>query len=187
MPGPESTYVSRGGLKLAAALQAFAIDPTGLTCADLGCNVGGFVDCLLQHGAARVYAVDTGYGELAWVLRKHPNVTVLERTNALHVQLPEPVQLATIDVGWTRQKHILLSAARLLAPRGCIISLIKPHYEADQSALKKGVLPDDHVEEVVASVLDGIRSQGFAIAAQCESPIRGQKGNREFLVHLNVI
>ncbi len=112
-----SKYVSRGGEKLAAALNHFEIDVSDLVCADLGSHVGGFVDCLVQRGAARVYSVDTSYGTLAWKLRRDPRIVVLERTNAMHVVLPEPVDLVTIDVGWTPQSKILPGAAGLLRPR----------------------------------------------------------------------
>src|SRR5678809_598758 len=101
-----SPFVSRAGLKLEHALHHFGIDAQGFTCADLGSNTGGFVDCLLQRGAAKVYAVDTGYGVLEWKLRKDPRVVVMERTNAMHVVLPEPVEVVTIDVAWTKQRHI---------------------------------------------------------------------------------
>src|SRR5690242_8644528 len=136
-------YVSRAGQKLEHALREFAIDVTGATCADLGSNVGGFVDCLLQHGAAKVYAIEKGYGVLEWKLRKDPRVVVMERTNAMHVTLPEPVQIVTIDVAWTRQRHILPAARRIIRDDGTVISLIKPHYEADAKLLKKGILPAD--------------------------------------------
>src|SRR5580765_6670445 len=122
-------YVSRAGQKLEHALKTFSVDPCGLTCADLGSNVGGFVDCLLQHGAAKVYAVEKGYGVLEWKLRKDARVIVMERTNAMHIELPEMVDLVTIDVAWTRQKNILPAAARILQPHGLVITLIKPHYE----------------------------------------------------------
>ena len=112
-----SKYVSRGGEKLAAALDHFDIDVADRVCADLGSHVGGFVDCLVQRGAARVYSVDTSYGTLAWKLRRDPRVVVLERTNAMHVVLPEPVDLVTIDVGWTPQSKILPGTAGLLRPR----------------------------------------------------------------------
>src|SRR3989344_6816827 len=126
-------YVSRAGEKLAFALDYWHIDVTGLVCADLGCSTGGFTDCLLQHSAAKVYAVDTGYGVLDYKLRKDPRVVALERTNALHVKLPERVDLVTIDVGWTPQKLILPRALELLKPGGKIISLVKPHYEIRKS------------------------------------------------------
>src|SRR5437870_2103753 len=128
-------FVSRAGQKLDHALTTFAIDVTGKICADLGCSTGGFVDCLLQRGAKKVYAIDTGYGVLDWKLRNDPRVVVMERTNAMHVQLPEVVQIVTIDVAWTKQKHILPNAARLLAADGIVMTLIKPHYEAPAELL----------------------------------------------------
>src|SRR6476660_1813424 len=109
-------FVSRAGQKLDHALTTFNLDVTHLTCADLGSNVGGFVDCLLQRGAAKVYAVEKGYGVLEYRLRKDPRVVVMERTNAMHVELPERVSLVTIDVAWTRQRNILPAAKRLLLP-----------------------------------------------------------------------
>src|SRR6476620_12477068 len=141
-------FVSRAGQKLDHALGAFAIDVAGRTCADLGSNAGGFVDCLLQRGAAKVYAVDTGYGVLEWKLRKDPRVVVMERTNAMHVTLPEPVSLVTIDVAWTRQRNILPAARRILTAGGTVITLIEPHYEAAAAKLVKGVLPEGEVDGV---------------------------------------
>jgi len=133
------SYVSRGGEKLAAALDHFGIDVTELVCADLGSHIGGFVDCLLQRGVAKVYSVDTSYGTLAWKLRRDPRVVVMERTNAMHVTLPEPVDLVTIDVGWTPQAKILPNVAKLLKPGGHVVTLIKPQYEAPfPSPLQKG-------------------------------------------------
>src|SRR5215213_1612736 len=119
---PETPFVSRAGQKLDHALATFGVDVTGFVCADLGSNTGGFVDCLLQRGADRVYAVDTGYGVLAWRLRKDPRVVVMERTNAMHVRLPEPVDLVTIDVAWTRQRHILPAARRLVGAGGFVVT-----------------------------------------------------------------
>lgn len=177
-------YVSRGGIKLAAALDAFGVDPAGFVCADLGSNVGGFVDCLLQRGASKVYAVDTGYGTLAWKLRKDSRVVVMERTNAMHVVLDGPVDLVTIDVAWTPQRHILPNAVKLLRPQGSIITLIKPHYEADKNQLDKGVLKADAVEETLSAVLDRIRAMSLQVVGTIESPIAGQKGNVEYLSHL---
>jgi 23S rRNA (cytidine1920-2'-O)/16S rRNA (cytidine1409-2'-O)-methyltransferase len=174
-------YASRGGLKLAAALEAFHLDPQGLTCADLGSNVGGFVDCLLQRGAAKVYAIDTGYGTLAWKLRRDARVIVMERTNALHVTLPESVELVTIDVGWTPQHHILPAARRLLRPGGHIVTLIKPHYEADKTLLRRGVLEPQHAHQVVGQVRSRIESLDLLVSGVIESPVLGQKGNIEFL------
>lgn len=178
---PDKPYVTRAGLKLAAALDAFALDPNGMTCADFGSNVGGFVDCLLRRGAARVYAIDTGYGVLAWALRKHERVTVMERTNAMHVTLPEPIDLVTIDVAWTPQDKILPNAARQLRPGGRIVTLVKPHYEADKSLLKAGVLSPEDAKLVLNQTVTRIEQAGLQVLGTVESPIVGNKGNTEFL------
>jgi len=177
-------FVSRAGLKLAHALDHFAIDTAGLTCADLGSNVGGFVDCLLQRGADKVYAVEKGYGVLEYRLRKDPRVIVMERTNAMHVTLPEPVTLVTIDVAWTRQRNILPAARRILADGGVVVTLIKPHYEAKPIQLKKGILPADEVDGVVGLVVRDIEACGFSVAGQTRSPIEGAGGNVEVLAML---
>lgn len=178
---PDRPHVSRGGQKLAAALDRFNIDPGGWVCADLGSNVGGFVDCLLQRGARKVYAVDTAYGELAWKLRRDQRVVVMERTNALHVELPEAVSLVTVDVAWTRQHLILPQAGRLLAPGGLVITLIKPHYEAEKHLLHGGVLPEEQVEPVVNQVVARLGELGITVVDMVPSPLRGQGGNREVL------
>ncbi len=178
------TYVSRAGEKLAHALRAFAIDAAGLTCADLGSNAGGFVDCLLRCGAAKVYAVERGYGVLDFGLRRDARVVVMERADALNVHLPEPVQLVTIDVGWTRQQRILPVARRLLAEDGRIVTLIKPHYEAEPTMLSGGVLPDERTESVVCSIREALTEWGFELLGEVESPIRGDGGNRELLWYL---
>src|SRR3954466_11682841 len=128
-------FVSRAGQKLDHALAHFGVDVAGLGCADLGCNAGGFTDCLLQRGAAKVYAVDTGYGMLDWRLRKDPRVVGMERTNAMHAELPEPAGLGGVDGAWTQQQHILPAARRMLAPDGAVVTLIKPHYEAPSALL----------------------------------------------------
>lgn len=178
------TFVSRAGLKLDHALTTLGLDVTGLVCADLGSNVGGFVDCLLRRGAAKVYAIDTGYGVLDWKLRKDPRVIVMERTNAMHAQLPELVDLVTIDVAWTRQRHILPAARRMVKPEGRVVTLIKPHYEAEAAQLAKGVLPPEQVAGVVDRVGEGVRASGFELMRTVESPIRGAKGNVEVLALL---
>ena len=177
-------FVSRAGLKLDHALTAFAVDVTGLICADLGSNVGGFVDCLLQRGAAKVYAVEKGYGVLEWKLRKDPRVIVMERTNAMHVELPEAVALVTIDVAWTKQRNILPAARRLLGGEGRVITLIKPHYEADKALLRNGILPAEAVESVVNRVKQDICAAGFDVTATVQSPILGGEGNIEVLALL---
>jgi len=179
-------FVSRAGQKLDHALNAFKMDVTGLTCADLGSNVGGFVDVLLQRGAARVYAVEKGYGVLEWKLRKDPRVVVMERVNAMHVELPEKAALISIDVAWTKQRHILPAAKQNLAPAGIVITLIKPHYEAEASRLKKGILPEDEVDQVVKAVYAGICELGFEVLETVRSPITGAEGNVEVLAKLRL-
>ena len=179
------SFVSRGGLKLDHAMRHFALDVNGLVCADLGCSTGGFTDCLLQRGAARVYSVDTGYGVLAWKLRKDARVIVKERTNAMHVTLPEPAMFVSIDVSWTKQSKILPAAKRVVAAGARIVTLIKPHYEADAQLLRQGVLPDDAVASVVDRVLADVPGYGFEVIGTTQSPIRGsEKGNIEVLALL---
>ena len=177
-------FVSRAGQKLEHALATFAIDVGGKVCADLGSNTGGFTDCMLRRGAARVYAIDTGYGVLDWKLRKDPRVVVMERTNAMHAVLPEPVSIATIDVAWTKQRHILPAARRMVSDDGDVITLIKPHYEAPPALLRGGVLDEAKVDEVVASILPQISGAGFDVLGTTLSPIKGAKGNVEMLAHL---
>jgi len=181
-------YVSRGGLKLDAAVRAFDIDCSELTCADFGCNVGGFTDCLLAFGAAKVYAVDTGYGTLAWKLRKDPRVVVMERTNALYAEAPEGVDLVTIDVAWTPQKLSVPAAAKWLKPGGRIISLLKPIFELAKldpaAGGKRGpktvTLPQ--AEEIRDQICEQLTGLGFAPEKVIPSPIVGKGGNTEFLL-----
>ena len=180
-------FVSRAGQKLDHALSHFGVDVRAFVCADLGCNVGGFTDCLLQRGGARVYAVDTGYGVLDWKLRKDPRVVVMERTNAMHAQLPEPADLVTIDVAWTKQRHILPAARRMVKDAGLVVTLIKPHYEADQKLLARGVLPQDRVEEVVRAVTQEMGRLGFEVTGTVRSPVQGARGNVEVLAALRPI
>jgi 23S rRNA (cytidine1920-2'-O)/16S rRNA (cytidine1409-2'-O)-methyltransferase len=180
-------FVSRGGLKLDHALTTFNLDVTDLTCADLGCSTGGFVDCMLQRGAAKVYAVDTGYGVLDYKLRKDPRVVVKERSNAMHVELPERVDFISIDASWTRQDKLLPNVAKLLKPGGRVVTLIKPHYEADKKLLRKGILPAEEVDAVVEQVRGRIDACGFAVNAITPSPILGGQGNIEVLALLHRI
>jgi 23S rRNA (cytidine1920-2'-O)/16S rRNA (cytidine1409-2'-O)-methyltransferase len=183
---PILKYVSRAGQKLSHALHSFSLKPSGFICADLGCSTGGFTDCLLQHGAAKVYAVDTGYGVLDWKLRKDPRVVVMERINAMHVQLPELVDLVSIDVAWTKQQKILPSAAKLIRPGGIVVSLIKPHYEAPASLLRKGILDVTEIPNVIAAVTHDIHQAGFELIQTVESPVKGSKGNTEVLALLRI-
>lgn len=178
-------YVSRGGDKLAVALDRFRVDVNGLVCADLGSHVGGFVDCLLRRGAAKVHSVDTCYGTLAWKLRRDARVVAYERANAMHVALPEPVDLVTIDVGWTSQEKILPNVAGMLDSSGRVVTLIKPHYQARKDLLEDGVLPGHLVETVVADVLDAIRCGGWNVSETVQSPIPGHGGNREVFALLH--
>ncbi len=178
-------YVSRGGEKLAYALDHFDVDPAGRVCADLGCSTGGFTDVLIQRGATRVYAVDTGYGVLDWKLRSDDRVIVKERTNALHVELPEPCSLIVIDAGWTRQHRILPKALELLAPGGEVVTLLKPHYEAPRDWLEKGLLPEARHPEVLARILSGLADLAVEAGEPIASPILGGKGgNKEYLLRL---
>jgi 23S rRNA (cytidine1920-2'-O)/16S rRNA (cytidine1409-2'-O)-methyltransferase len=183
-------FVSRGGEKLEAALNAFGLDVAGAICADFGCNVGGFTDCLLSRGAARVYCLDTGYGALAWRLRKDPRVVVLERTNALYAPAPEPVDLVAIDMAWTPQELAAPAAARWLKPAelsgGRIISLLKPHYELAKTAGRKPTSPlsDGEAKAVCAETCQRLDRLGLATLAVSESVLRGKGGNMEFLLLL---
>jgi 23S rRNA (cytidine1920-2'-O)/16S rRNA (cytidine1409-2'-O)-methyltransferase len=187
--GAKRSFVSRAGHKLDAAISVFKIDVGGKCCCDLGANVGGFTDCLLQHGAARVYSVDTAYGVLAWTLRRDPRVVVRERANALHVKLPEAVSLAAVDVGWTRQEKILPVVAGLLAPGGEVLTLVKPHYESEAAKTQRGVLLPEQSEEVLRGVMDQIAAMRMGdkmwqVKGVVRSPVEGQKGNVEYVAWL---
>jgi 23S rRNA (cytidine1920-2'-O)/16S rRNA (cytidine1409-2'-O)-methyltransferase len=177
-------FVSRAGHKLDHALLTFDLSVADRTCADLGCNAGGFTDCLLQRGAARVFAVDTGYGMFDYKLRRDPRVVVMERTNAMHVMLPQPIDVVVIDVAWTRQRHILPSARSMLTAGGRIVTLVKPHYEADPNLLVRGVLPSECLDQVRNMVVADIQSLGLRVDAQTMSPIEGAQGNAELLMLL---
>jgi len=176
-------FASRAGQKLQHALNTFNIDVSGKICADLGCGTGGFVDCLLQNGARKVYAVDTGYGVLEWKLRQDPKVVVMERTNALHVELPDKVDFISIDVGWTRQKLIVPHALALLRNKGNLVSLLKPHYEAEKSWLRDGKVRDEFLSSTIDKVKKDLSDLGITVKDITESPIVGQKGgNVEYLM-----
>ncbi|GJM18340.1 MAG: hypothetical protein DHS20C14_05530 [Phycisphaeraceae bacterium] len=173
-PIAEPSFVSRGGLKLAHALDAFGLDVTGMTGADLGCSTGGFTDCLLQHGAARVFAIDTAYGQLAWKLRSDERVTVMERSNALHTEAPQRVDLVVIDLGWTKQERAIPAALRWVGAGGRIITLVKPHYEADKSLLGEGgVMDPGDAERVSESVRDALPELGVRVLGWTKSPVLG--------------
>lgn len=191
------TFVSRGGEKLQAAIENFKLKIENYVALDIGSSTGGFVDCLLQNGAKKVYAVDTAYGELAWKLRNDPRVVVMERTNILHLQsLPEQaegpeqsrgIDLITIDAGWTKLELILPIVRKFLKENGIIIALLKPHYEANKRDLIKGVLPPELAELVKEDVLLKIENLKFKIDGVIESPILGGAGNKEYLLKISSI
>ncbi|MBU1000182.1 TlyA family rRNA (cytidine-2'-O)-methyltransferase [Patescibacteria group bacterium] len=178
-------FVSRGGEKLQAAIENWKPKIGNLTVLDVGSSTGGFVDCLLQNGAKKVYALDTAYGELAWKLRNDPRVVVMERTNILYLKnFPELVDLITIDAGWTKLGLVLSVVKKFLKPKGTIIALLKPHYEAQKKDLIKGVLPEDIAEKVKDEVLFKIENAKFKMVNCMKSPILGKAGNREYLLYL---
>jgi 23S rRNA (cytidine1920-2'-O)/16S rRNA (cytidine1409-2'-O)-methyltransferase len=180
-------FVSRGGEKLEAALTAFPVNPNSLICADVGASTGGFTDCLLQHGAARVYAIDVGYGQLDYRLRSDARVINMERTNARYVErLPEAVQLVTIDASFISLKLILPPVAGWLAPAADLIALIKPQFEAGRDDVGKGgVVKDPAVHRrVLTEVLTAAAEGGYCPAGLIYSPLKGPAGNIEFLAWL---
>lgn len=185
--GREHPWVSRGGLKLAHALEHFGIDPRGLACLDIGASTGGFTDVLLQHGAQRVYAVDVGHGQLAWALRQDPRVAVLERTNARHLtraQVPEPIGLVVCDASFIGLEAVLPAPLALAAPEATLIALIKPQFEVGKGRVGKGgVVRDPGLhDEVCARIRAWLEEQGWRVFGIAESPITGPEGNREFLI-----
>jgi 23S rRNA (cytidine1920-2'-O)/16S rRNA (cytidine1409-2'-O)-methyltransferase len=181
-------YVSRGGHKLAAALDAFEIEPSGLVCLDVGASTGGFTDVLLQRGASRVYALDVGRGQIAESLRRDSRVVSMERTNARSLTastLPEQVDLATIDVSFISLALVLGPAASTLAPRGQIVALVKPQFEAGRGRTDHGVVRDPAVHiEVLERTVAAAQATGLGARAVIASPLLGPQGNREFLVQL---
>ena len=189
----DSPYVSRAGLKLEHALDTFEFDVTGLSCADLGCNIGGFSDCLLQRGAQKLYAIDTGYGTFAWKLRSDERVITMERTNALHVDPPECVDLVVLDLGWTKQDVAIPAAMRWL-DGGTIISLVKPHYELSEDEKQFEQVGEGLSLNAIELVMERVRSTcldlGLEILGETTSPIKGKKsskkgsGNSEILLFL---
>jgi 23S rRNA (cytidine1920-2'-O)/16S rRNA (cytidine1409-2'-O)-methyltransferase len=179
----KSKFVSRAGEKLEHAIKEFNLKVSDKVCADFGSSTGGFVDCLLGHNAAKVYSIDTSYGTLEWKLRNNPKVIVLERTNALHIKLPEKCDLITIDVGWTPQKLILPNAKTNIKPKGEIITLIKPHYETKN----KNVLTPKDSELIFNQTLTEIKQIGFEVINTAISPIKGKRGgNTEYLAYLKL-
>lgn len=195
----DQPFVSRGGLKLDHAIRSLGVDVKAKLCADFGCSTGGFTDCLLKAGAARVVSIDTGYGVLAWTLRNDQRVVVMERTNCLHAPLPDAiaalggVEIVVIDASWTPQRLVIPAALRWLKnnAESRIITLVKPHYEDKPLAQKhKGLLSDELGEPVARRVIDEMPSLGVRVLGWCASPVRGlagkseAKGNLEYLAVL---
>ncbi|HMA79398.1 MAG TPA: TlyA family RNA methyltransferase [Candidatus Binatia bacterium] len=189
---PASRYVSRGGFKLEKALGEFAIDLSGKTAIDIGASTGGFTDCLLAHGAVKVFAVDVGYGQLDWKLRNDPRVVIFEKTNIRYFEpssLPYPADLATIDVSFISLKLVLPRVRALCAPGHEVIALIKPQFEVGKGKVGKGGVvraPEEHVR-----VIDEIRqlaaAHHYQVLGVTESPLLGPKGNKEFLIYLKAV
>lgn len=187
----ELRYVSRGGLKLEKALDTFQLDPRGLVALDVGASTGGFTHCLLERGAAHVYAVDVGHGQLAWTLRNDPRVIVMEHTNIRYLTtLPEPVQCVVIDVSFISLRLVLPPIVPLLAPNAWIVALVKPQFEAGKAEVDRGsgVITDPDVHTRVLHELQSWIAQQTTlhINGLTDSPIFGRDGNREFLLYLGV-
>ncbi|MBI3606505.1 MAG: TlyA family RNA methyltransferase [Nitrospirae bacterium] len=180
-------YVGRGGVKLAAALDAWGIDPAGAICLDIGASTGGFTDCLLQRGAARVWAVDVGYGQLAWSLRTDPRVRLLERTNIRDLDraaIPDPITLIVIDVSFISLRLVLPKALDWLPPGGRVVALVKPQFEVGKGEVSRGGIVRDAAarERVVEAVIACAVGLGLVCCGRIPSPIAGRDGNQEYLV-----
>jgi len=189
LKGEPLPYVSRGGLKLAEGLDLFGIKVDGLSAIDVGASTGGFTDCLLQRGARRVYAVDVGYGQLAWKLREDPRVVSMEKTNIRHLEpgtLPELPDMAVIDASFISLDKVLPPTLRLVKEGATIVALIKPQFEVGRGQVGKGGVVRDEKKhlEVVATIKALAGSLGLLVLGVCDSPILGPKGNKEFLIYL---
>lgn len=189
--GTDLAYVSRGGLKLEAALKHYSVTINDYICLDVGASTGGFTDCLLQNGARHVYAVDVGYGQLAWPLRQHPRVTPMERTNIRHMPisaLPRLVDLITIDTSFISLKIVIPAVLKFLKPTGQIIALIKPQFEVGKGKVGKGGVVKDKAlhDDVIDILIQNFKELNLNSAPPIPSPIRGPKGNQEYLIHLSL-
>ncbi len=187
--GEDLPYASRGGLKLKAALEHFNIRLDGLVIMDVGASTGGFTDCMLQKGAKRVYAVDVGYGQLSWKLRKDPRVVVLERTNIRYLtgdSVPEKVDFATIDVSFISLLKVVPKVLEFLKNGGGILALIKPQFEVGKGEVDKGgvIKSVEKRMNVVRSITEDFESLGLDVQGVFESPVKGQKGNIEFFIYM---
>lgn len=189
--GETCPFVSRGGLKLEKALREFGVDPTGYVCSDSGASTGGFTDCLLQKGAKKVFAIDVGYGQLAWALRTDPRVVCMERTNIRYVtpeDLGEPLDLSVVDVSFISLRLVLPAVQKLLKPTGQVLCLIKPQFEAGKDKVgKKGVVREKSTHVEVLEQFLGLADElGFTVRNLTFSPVKGPEGNIEFLGHLSM-
>jgi len=187
----ELKYVSRGGLKLEKALATFGLNPEGLVALDVGASTGGFTDCLLRHGAKRVYALDVGHGQLAWTLRNDPRVVVMEHTNIRYLRsMPEPIQCATIDVSFISLRLVLPTLVPLLNAGSWVVALVKPQFEAGKIEVDRGggIISDPAVHQRVLQELREWIPQHtlFQILGLTDSPLYGRNGNREYLFHLSL-
>lgn len=182
-------YVSRGGLKLEAALKHFHINAKGETALDVGASTGGFTDCLLRHGAEKVYAVDVGYGQLDWKLRNNPRVVVIEKTNIRYLEkdrIPEMVDISTIDVSFISLLKVIPKVMEFLKTGGDLIALIKPQFEAEKKHVRKGGVVKDEARrlEVVERITEEVKKIPLNVKGVIESPLVGPKGNVEYFIHL---
>lgn len=187
--GGEMSFVSRGGLKLEPALSFFGIDPSGKTVMDIGCSTGGFTDCVLKKGAGKVFAIDVGYGQIDWSLRHHPKIVLLEKTNIRHLSpeaIGESVDLVLIDVSFISLSKVLPKTLDFLGGGGEVIALIKPQFEVGKGLVEKGGVIRDEAKRLaaVSQVREGALDTGFEVLGLFESPVRGQKGNIEYFIHL---
>lgn len=190
--GDTLPYVSRGGLKLEHAIKYFSIEVKDKVAMDIGASTGGFTDCLLKHGAKRVYAIDVGYGQLAWKLRTDPRVIAIERTNIRYMErerIPESVDIATIDVSFISLKLVIPKVLEFLKPRGEMVALIKPQFEVGKGEIEKGgiVRSEEKRVKVVENMKNFFESLSLKVIGVVESPIKGQKGNIEYLIYANYL
>jgi 23S rRNA (cytidine1920-2'-O)/16S rRNA (cytidine1409-2'-O)-methyltransferase len=186
--GDDLPYVSRGGIKLKGALDAFEVVVRGLVCLDVGASTGGFSDCLLQEGAAKVYAVDVGYGQLAWQLRQDPRVVSIERTNIRYFDgqgVHDPIDLAVIDTSFISLKQVVPAVLRLIQPGAVLLALVKPQFEVGRAAVAKGgVVRDPKLhEQVMEDMMAFFDRAGLQVLGTVASPLTGPAGNREFFIY----
>ncbi|MBF0505587.1 MAG: TlyA family RNA methyltransferase [Nitrospirae bacterium] len=187
--GGDIAYVSRGGLKLEAALGHFGISAAGKVAMDVGSSTGGFADCLLEHGAVKVYCVDVGYGQLAWKLRQDPRIVLIERTNIRYLErekIPDPIDLVTIDVSFISLVKVVPRVLEFLERGGEMIALIKPQFEVGKGEVDKGGVIKDPAkrQRAAAQVQEALESMGLRTIGIMESPVHGQKGNIEYLIYM---